>query len=177
MLRRVERDAEIGAVLLSIYYHRPADASQVHPLKNLARDLVFSAQRVGHGLDLEVERFKRKQDEEKKRNVMGQPAWRVALVLGDMLKSAESQRDGKSDTDLLSHVLSCRLELAKDWRSDTCDRYLWVATKVGEKTKQLLTRWELAFQRSTFLDGITLLRAAATANTGPDDFHIIVVTL
>ena len=48
-----------------------------HPLNNLCRDLVFSAQEVGSGLDLDIERFKRTQDEKKKkRKVMGQSAWR-----------------------------------------------------------------------------------------------------
>ena len=46
MLRRVERDAEIDVVLLSLYWHMPA-AGQEHPLKNLCRDLIFCAQQTG----------------------------------------------------------------------------------------------------------------------------------
>ena len=43
MLRRIERDAGIDAVLLPIYWHRPADASATHTLNDLCRDLVFCA--------------------------------------------------------------------------------------------------------------------------------------
>ena len=57
MLRRIERDADIDVVLLSIYWHKPADASATHPLKDLCRDLVFCAQKVGQGLKLDIERF------------------------------------------------------------------------------------------------------------------------
>ena len=177
MLRRVERDADIDVVLLSIYWHRPSDANQEHPLKNLCRDLVFCAEKVGQGLDLDVERFKRKQDEEKKRAAMGQSAWRTALEFQDMVKAAEPQRDGRSDADLIAAILSTRKELAKDWKSDTCGRYLSVASKINDKSKQLLSRWELAFQRNTLLDGITLLRAAATASGNAEEFELIVQML
>ena len=65
MLRRVDLDAAIDVVCLSLYWHKPLN-EQEHPLKDLCRDLVFSAQRVGTGLELDVERFKRRVDEEKK---------------------------------------------------------------------------------------------------------------
>eukprot|EP00974_Lingulodinium_polyedra_P041796 4013985-Lingulodinium_polyedra.AAC.1 len=94
---------------------------------------------------------------------MGQSAWRVAMELKDMVKAAESQRDGKSDADLLAHILSTRPELAKDWKSDTCSRYLTIANKINDKCKQVLNRWELTFQRNALLDGIASFRAAATA--------------
>ena len=75
VLRRVDGDAAIDIVCLSIFWHKPADETTEHPLKNLCRDLIFCATRVGQGIDLEVERFKRKVDEEKKKDVMGQSAW------------------------------------------------------------------------------------------------------
>ena len=75
VLRRVDGDAAIDIVCLSLFWHKPADETTEHPLKNLCRDLIFCATRVGQGIDLEVERFKRKVDEEKKKDVMGQSAW------------------------------------------------------------------------------------------------------
>ena len=176
-LRRVERDAEIDVVLMSIYWHMPSDASQTHPLKDLARDLEFSAQRVGHGLELDIERFKRKMDEEKKRAAIGQSAWRTALECRSMVAAAEEQRDGRSDADLLAAVLATRPELAKDWKTDTCSRCLMVATMITDKAKKILSRWELAFQRNALLDGITLFRAAATAAAKPEEFELLVETL
>ena len=43
-LRRVERDADIDVVVLSIYWHRPAKENEEHPLKDSCRDVIFSAQ-------------------------------------------------------------------------------------------------------------------------------------
>ena len=66
VLRRVEADAVIDVVCLSLFWHKPKNAADEHPLKNLCRDLIYSAVKVGQGIDLEVERFKRKVDEDKK---------------------------------------------------------------------------------------------------------------
>ena len=76
VLRRVDGDAAIDVVCLSIFWHKPAEESTEHPLKNLCRDLIFCATRVGQGIDLDVQRFKRMVDEEKKKSTMGQSAWR-----------------------------------------------------------------------------------------------------
>ena len=177
MLRRVDVDAAIDVVCLSIYWHKPQNNKDEHPLKNLCRDLVFSAQRVGQGLDLDVERFKRRVDEEKKKQVMGQSAWRYAMDMKDMIKAAEPLRDGRSDIELIAHILTSKPELANDWKADTCARYLFVANKINDSTKKILARWELAFQRNTLLDGITLLRSAATACASPAEFETLVETL
>ena len=174
-LRRVERDAEIDVVLLSLYWHKPEQNAE-HPLKNLCRDLVFSAQQVGTGLELDIERFKRRQDEEKKK-VMGRTVWRVAMDLKQMAKAAESQREGRNDPDLLAHILSTRPELAKEWKSGTRGRYLAVANKINDKCKQVLNRWEVTFQRNILLDGITLFRAAATACNTDQEFLLLIETL
>jgi hypothetical protein len=77
-------------------------------------DVVMSAQRVGQGLDLEIERFKRMADEEEKRHAMGKSARRLALDLQDLVKLAEPQRGGLSYGELLATELSSRKELQKD---------------------------------------------------------------
>ena len=94
-----------------------------------------------------------------------------------MVLLAEAQRCGMSDPDLLANVLATRKELAKDWKSDTCGRYLAVADKINAKCKLILTRWELMFQRNTLLDGITLLRAASTTCTNAGEFSELLETL
>ena len=148
VLRRVDGDAAIDIVCLSIFWHKPADQTTEHPLKNLCRDLIFCATRVGQGIDLEVERFKRKVDEDKKKDVMGQSAWRYALDMQAMTRTAESTRDGKSDVELIASILATNRMLAKDWKADTCARYLQVGNKISNKAKKILSRWELAFQRN-----------------------------
>ena len=62
MLRRIERGVDTDVVLLSIYWRKPADASATRPLQELCRDLVFCAQKVGQGLELDIERCRRKLD-------------------------------------------------------------------------------------------------------------------
>ena len=141
-LRRVEMDAEIDVVLVSMYWHRPSTESSPHPLKDLTRDVVFCAQKVGAGLELDIERFKRKVvDEEKKRQVLGQSVWRTAPMCQKMVQAAEPQRAGRSDADLLASVLATRPELAMEWISDTRHRYLQAAAKTTSKSKTILSRW------------------------------------
>ena len=60
------------------------------------RDVVFSTQTVGVRLDLAVERFKHYEEEEKKRNVLGLSAWRKSVDLLDLVRLAETQRNGKN---------------------------------------------------------------------------------
>eukprot|EP00974_Lingulodinium_polyedra_P053222 5113878-Lingulodinium_polyedra.AAC.1 len=46
-------------------------------LRSATSHVVFCAQKVGQGLELDIERFKRDQAEEKTRAVMGKSAWRA----------------------------------------------------------------------------------------------------
>ena len=77
-LCRVERDADLDAVLLLVYWHRLEDETQKHPWFDHMRDLHFKAQRVGIGVAASVERFLRIEEEEGKRNVMGLSTFRRA---------------------------------------------------------------------------------------------------
>ena len=79
---------------------------------------------------MDIERFKRKVDEEKKQAAMGQSARRTALDMLDMVKKAEPRRNGRSDADLLANVLAVRPELAREWEPNTCGRYLAVAATI-----------------------------------------------
>jgi len=127
-------------------------------------------------LDLEIERFKRWQDEENKRNAMGKSAWRLALDMKEIVKLAEPQRGGMKDNELLEKILTARPEL-KSWQADTCGRYLAVANKLNEGGIKVLSRWDLVFQRGTLVDGVTILRAAATAAPTAEDMTELLETL
>ena len=111
-LQRLERDAEIDVICLSVYWHKEHDGDE-HPLRAACTDVVFSAELAGQGLDWEIERFKRKMDEEKQRQVWGLSAWRTACDLKRMVMTGESQRKtGQADGDLLAQLLASRPELA-----------------------------------------------------------------
>ena len=144
----MDGDPAIDVVCLSLFWHKPENETTEHPLKNLCRDLIFCATRVGQGIDLEVERFKRKVDEDKKKDVMGQSAWRYALDMKAMIRTAKGRRGGKGDADLIASILATNRMLAKDWKADTCARYLQVRNKISDKAKKISSRWELAIQRN-----------------------------
>ena len=70
-LQRVERDADIDAVVLAIYWNKPCEADAGHPWMSELRDMMFSAQPVGSSVEVIVKRFLRHEEEEKKRDVVG----------------------------------------------------------------------------------------------------------
>ena len=63
----VERDADIYAVVLAICWNRPEGADDGHPWMSEFRDLMFSAEPVGSGVEVIVDRFFRYEEEEKER--------------------------------------------------------------------------------------------------------------
>ena len=66
-LQRVERGADIDAVVLAIHWNKPFEADVGHPWMPELRDMMFSAQPVGSGVEVIVDRFLRYEEEEKKR--------------------------------------------------------------------------------------------------------------
>ena len=64
------------------------------------RDLMFSAQPVGSGVEVVVDRFIRYEEEEKKREVMGLSTLRRAQELGRLVSQGDAHRNGMNDADL-----------------------------------------------------------------------------
>ena len=62
-MQRVERDADIDAVVLAIYWNNPQGADDRHPWMSELRDLMFSAEPVGSGVEVIVDRFLRYEEE------------------------------------------------------------------------------------------------------------------
>jgi len=107
-LQRLERDADLDMMLLSIYWHGQglADGTD-HPLKHMCQDIVFHAEQVASGLDSEIERFKRMAEEQLKKDVMGRSSWRLSLDMVEIVKlSAIDRQHGQSDADLLAASLA-----------------------------------------------------------------------
>ena len=75
---------------------------------------------------------------------------------------------------LLATVLTARKELAS-WRPDTCQTYLGVADKIDANGVNIVSKWE--FQRGALVDGITILRSAATAAANPEEMSVLLETL
>ncbi len=172
-LGRVERDAEIDMALLAMYWHKEKEKT-LQALAESSRNLVLSAEALGSGIDLHIERFSRYEKEEQKRHVLGQSSFRKSLALRDLVEAARNQREGQSDAELAARLLTQRQDL-KAWNKDTCRRYLQVAERMQDpKMQRLMTRWEFLFKRDTLVDGIMILRAAL-ATTPRDDslFHVL----
>ena len=176
-LLRVDRDADIDAVLLAMYWHK----DHAHVLSNLtsqSQDIVFSAQLAGQGLALTIERFVRMEQEEKQRAVTGQSAWRKAMDLKKIVELAEADRQGRTDAALAATLLAEKDSAMKEsWNEDTCRRYLMVASRLDKPNQDIMVKWEFAFQRNTLVDSFTNIRAAATACQTPTEMIVLLETL
>ena len=66
-LRKIERDADLDAIVLVVYWNRPEIETEKHPWHDHLKDLHCKAQRAGHGAAASVERFIRFDAEDRKR--------------------------------------------------------------------------------------------------------------
>ena len=66
-MQRVDRDADIDAVVLDIYGNKPREADDEHPWVSELCDLMFSAEPVGSGVEVIVDRFVRYEEDDNKR--------------------------------------------------------------------------------------------------------------
>ena len=177
-LRRVERDADLDAVLLVVYWNRPQDETQKHPWYDHMRDLHFKAQRVGIGVSASVERFLRFEEEDAKRNVMGLSTFRRAEELLDLVKKAAVQRTtGEGDADMAARVLGEKPQLKASWSADTCRRYLTIIDRFGTEACGIMSKWEMKFGRGCLLDQLHTMRSAATAAQSKEQMTLLVKTL
>ena len=68
-LQRVERDADVDAVLLAVYWNRPQETQAAHPWHAALRDLEFATEAMGSSVDVTINRFLRYEEEENKKNM------------------------------------------------------------------------------------------------------------
>ena len=162
-LLRIERDTDIDSVLLAIYWGRD-HPNVLEGLVSQCQDIVFCAQRAGQGLELNITRFIRMDGEDSQRLVSGQSAWRKAMELKQIVELGGSRRDGRSDAALAA-ALICERDagMGEKWGQDTCRRYLHVASRMDKTCQEIMVKWEFVFQRTTLVDPVTNMRAAATA--------------
>lgn len=160
----LERDVERDVMFLAMYWHRDHPDFLVTLAEQL-RNLTFMAELGGSGSDLYVERFRRVEKEESKKNVLGMSAYRKALMLRDLVAAAAVDRNGRSDAQLASDLLTTKKELAV-YQVDTCSRYLTAASRMtSDAIGRLMMKWEFQFKRAVLVDGIMILRAVLSATT------------
>ena len=177
-LRKIERDADLDAIVLVVYWNRPDDQTTKHPWHDHLRDLHFKAQRAGEGAAASVERFVRYDEEDKKRKVMGLSTFRRAAELKVLVKSAEPQREpNECDAALAARTLASKEELKATWKEDTCRRYLTIMEKFDARSTKIMSKWEMKFARSCLLDSFENMRNAATAAQTEEQMYILVQTL
>ena len=176
-LRKIERDADLDAVVLLVYWNRPDDESQKHPWHNHMRDLNLKVSRVGVGAEASVERFVRFDDEEKKRKAMGLSTYRRSVELKSLVDAAASARQsGEVDAALASRILSSNPQL-QAWTEDTCRRYLAINDRFSMESAKVMSKWEMKYGRNCLLDSLTTMRSAATAATTKEQMTTLVHTL
>ena len=175
-LQRVERDADVDAVLLAVHWNKPPGTT-AHPWHAALRDLVFAAEAVGSGVDVTVNRFWRYEEEEKKKNVMGLSAYRRAQELKLLVDQGASLRNGQCDAALAADLLGTKQELKATWSKDTCHRYLTISKRFDAAGDSIMNKWEMKFGRGCLLDHLHQMRSATTAAQSPEEMTALVATL
>ena len=129
-------------------------ADDGHPWMSELRDLMFSAQPVGSIVEVIMDRFLRYAEEEKKREVMGLSTLRRAQELERLVTPGDAHRNGITDADLASHLLTAKQVLKANWGKDTCARYLLIAKRFERQALAIMDKWEMRYGRSALLDGL-----------------------
>ena len=120
--------------------------------------------------------------QEKRRKILGEPAWMKALNLKEMLQKGEGQRldvgtsKARSDGELLAHLLGVKPNL-KEWTADTCGRYLQVAAALNSDSIKILRTWHFQLGRECLMDNFTCIRAAVTAVNTPEQLVMLLEKL
>ena len=178
-LQKIERDADVDAVVLCVYWNRPGSEQQKHAWHDHLRDLHFKAQKAGRGAAASVERFVRFDEEEKKRKVMGLSTFRRSCELRVLVTAANSQRQSASECDaaLASRILSTKEVLKAAWSEDTCRRYLVISDRFNAEATAIMAKWEMKFGRLCLLDSLATMRSAVTAAQTEEQMTTLVKTL
>ena len=177
-LRKIERDADLDAVILAIYWNRPDAENTKHPWHDHLRDLHFKAQKAGQGAAASVERFVRFDEEEKKRKVMGLSTFRRAQELKILVDAAAGDRQqNECDAAMASRILGSKEVLKAAWSEDTCRRYLLISERFNAESTQTMSKWEMKFGRSCLLDSLSTMRSAVTAAQTEEQMNTLVNTL
>jgi hypothetical protein len=113
---------------------------------------MFSAQPVGSGVEVIVDRILRYEEEEKKRAVMGLSALRLAQEVERLVSQGDAHRNGMNDADLASHLLATKQALKAKWDKDTCARYLLLAKLFERPALAIMDKWEMRYGRFALLD-------------------------
>ena len=90
---------------------QPREADGGHPCMSEFRELMFSAEPVGSGVEVIVDRFLSYAEEDNKREVMGLSALRRAQELERLVSQGDAHRNGMSDADLAAHLLATKAGL------------------------------------------------------------------
>ncbi len=179
-LRRVEGDAEVDSVTLALYWNRDHNLDE---FLESCRNMTMSAQRVGTGLAVQVERLERIELQDQKRNSMGKSTFQKAKLLLALVEEAkQSSASGvdltQTDGSIAETILSRSVVLKQSWKRDACIRYLQIAERTKEsKYTKLFRDWEYHKGRDALCDGFGVLRACCVATTTSDDLYTLLETL
>ena len=160
-LKRANKDAEITAVCLTLYYHREAPHDVCDALVLASKDFVLDGRNLGSGVEFETHKLALAEKEEAEREVLGLSSRRKCLFLADLADQAKKEKlgkDGANDADNLSEALK-KNSYFSSWNLDTCRRFLLIGRRLNSgKLASLLDLWEFYHGRGTLVDSISVLR-------------------
>ncbi|CAK0829854.1 unnamed protein product, partial [Prorocentrum cordatum] len=168
-LQRLDKDAEVHALMLLLYYTKD-DAIAAE-----CQDLHFEYVRAGTGSKATTYTLSLINAEEKKRQVIGLSAWRRMVFYSDLsAKAAREDRfpESKGEGDRLLKVLQQDGVPDSNLDDNTVKRYLSLGSRI-KKHMVLLMTWEACHQRDSLLDNLMNLRNAFGASDNEDDAALI----
>ena len=181
-LIRANKDAEITAACLVIYFHKRTENMVKQALRAAACDIVFDGRCLGSGSEFECHKLRFVEQEEQARNVIGLSSRRKCVFLVNLVSQAKSEKkthwEDKHDADILRAVLEANRIDLPGWNLDTSRRYLSIGRRIADlRFTKILDLWEYFEQRNSLVDNITVLRGVLSACSDNDELDFVLKTL
>ena len=154
-VRRLDKDAEVQALCLLIYWMRDRTVASA------AADLVFVYVHGGRASHHTTSSMKLIDAEEGSREVIGLSGWRRCIMFNDLLVGIDGEgrfSDVKHDGERLLKAMTADGVQREGLNNDTVKRYLALGKRLM-KHAGLLMKWEAFCKRSMLIDKIFHVRA------------------
>ena len=152
--RRLNKDAEIHALSLLIYWMKNPDVTAA------GSDLIFEYTHGGVGSHAATAALRLINEEETVRTVRGMSGWRRCVFLNDLMTKVVCDNrypDLKTDGEQLIRAMMDDGVLDESANEQTIKRYVNLGKRC-EKHTDILMRWEVFHQRDSLIDNISIVR-------------------
>ena len=82
---------------------------------------------------------------------MGLSTPRRAQELERLVTQGDAHRNGMTDADLASHLITAKQVLKAKWGKYMCARYMFIAKRFERPALAIMDKWEMRYGRSALL--------------------------